>query len=92
MVSIKVAGHVLEWSFLKAAVAFPLIGTDFLVHFKLAVNIASMMLYTLGQPGIQLAAPPAGKVFAMVGVQPAAADAQGIPLAGSSSPSLASSS
>ncbi len=63
-------GRIFKWPFLKAAVAFPLIGTDFLVNFGLSVDLAAMTLRAAGSAAIALSSPPAGKVFATVGVQP----------------------
>ncbi len=41
---IKVSGHQFSWCFLKAAVAFPIIGIDFLKNFKLQVDPAGERL------------------------------------------------
>ena len=69
-VEVCAGGRIFKWPFLKAAVAFPLIGTDFLVNFGLSVDLAAMRLRAAGSAAIALSSPPAGKVFATVGVQP----------------------
>ena len=47
---IKYYLHSFKWPFLKAAVAFPIIGVDFLNHFKLAVDITNRRLTCSGHP------------------------------------------
>ena len=42
--NIVCAGQSFLWRFLRAAVAFPLLGTDFLIHHKLLVDLANMRL------------------------------------------------
>ena len=46
-----------KWSFLQAAVAFPIIGVDFLNHFKLAVDITNRRLTHSGRLYVKLSAP-----------------------------------
>ena len=66
---LKVGHRLFRWDFLRAAVAFPLVGTDFLTHFKLSVDLNSMCLRRPGRRSLPLAAPPASGVFATVGLQ-----------------------
>jgi len=75
---ITAGGRQFEWSFLMAAVAFPLIGTDFLVHHKLSVDLVNMQLRRSKRPPIKMVAPPAGGVFATVGVQLVAPSRPGV--------------
>ena len=49
--------HTFKWTFLHAAVAFPILGVDFLWHFDLAVDIKNMKLTRNGHPYVQLSAP-----------------------------------
>ncbi len=58
------------WRFLRAAVKFPIIGTDFLAHFMLAVDVAAMQLLPLAGPPVRLVPPPASGIFASLGVRP----------------------
>jgi len=74
---ISAAGRTFEWSFLMAAVAFPLIGTDFLVNFGLTVDLANMKLRRRRWRPVPLRPPPSGGVFAPVGVQLVAPSGQG---------------
>lgn len=71
-VKIRSGKRTFVWKFLLAAVAFPLVGADFLGFFKLMVDLARMRLQHGGQQWtIPLAAPPFGSLFAVIGVQPA---------------------
>ena len=54
---IKYYLHSFKWPFLKAAVAFPIIGVDFLNNFKLAVDITNRRLTRSGHPYVKLSAP-----------------------------------
>jgi hypothetical protein len=65
-------GRKFKWSFLLAAVAFPLLGADFLEHFALTVNLKEYIVKARGSPPIKLVAPPAGSANALVGIRPAA--------------------
>jgi hypothetical protein len=71
--AVSLGGHVFKWHFLLAAVAFPLLGADFLTHFRLVVDLYQFKVYSAGGPKLQLVAPPAGSSFSLVGVKPAAA-------------------
>ena len=68
--TIRVAGRDFTWRFLLAAVAFPIVGADFLRSFKLMVDLAGMRLVH-SQAGwhVPLTSPPAGSTFAAVGIQ-----------------------
>jgi hypothetical protein len=71
-IKLKSCGRVFEWNFLLAAVAFPLVGADFLIHFRLMVDLARARLqHTDHGWTLPLAAPPQGSLFAAIGVQPA---------------------
>ena len=70
---LKAAGRSYKWTFLLAAVAFPILGADFLQKFDLLVDLKRGRLINGGSPGfIQLKAPPINSVFATIGVQPVA--------------------
>ena len=66
--TIRVAGRDFTWWFLLAAVAFPIVGADFLRSFKLMVDLAGMRLVH-SQAGwhVPLTSPPAGSTFATTG-------------------------
>ena len=68
-VVISCNGKQFNWRFLKAAVAFPLLGTDFLVHFGLLVDMANMRLVDKSGTTYPLAQPPPGGIFAAAGLQ-----------------------
>jgi hypothetical protein len=73
--AVKFGGTVYQWKFLLAAVAFPLLGADFLASFKLVVDLHLFSVYKKGGKPVQMVAPPAASAFALMGVQPAAAAA-----------------
>jgi hypothetical protein len=85
--AVKFGSVVYQWKFLLAAVAFPLLGADFLKNFKLVVDLHSFSVYSKGGKPVQMVAPPAGSTFLLVGVQPAAAAAVPSPSSGTSPPS-----
>ena len=66
--TVHTAGRQFVWKFLKAAVAFPLIGTDLLGHYKLLVDLNKMQLKQHGMPAIPLEPPPEAGLFAMSSV------------------------
>ena len=47
--TISAGCHTFKWSFLCAAVTFPILGVDFLQHFDLAVDIKNMKLTINGR-------------------------------------------
>ncbi len=61
-------GRRLEWNFVLADIAFPIVGADFLQHFGLQVDLAARTLSKAGQQPIKLAAPVAGGVYAAIGL------------------------
>jgi len=65
---IKAAKYQFKWSFLLAAVAFPILGADFLEHFDLWVDLRRRRLYRPGRHAVPLAAPPVGCNAAPIGV------------------------
>ena len=70
---LKVAGKAYKWNFLLAAVAFPIVGADFLREFDLMVDLKRGRLINGSSPGfIKLKAPPSNSMFATIGVRPAA--------------------
>ena len=81
------AGRRFRWTFLQAAVAFPLVGADFLSHFKLSVDLHGRCLRGPRRLRINCVPPPDGGTFALVGVRPAAPAAVDPPGASCSSPS-----
>jgi hypothetical protein len=66
-------GEQFRWRFLLAAVAFPLIGADFFVNFKLVMDLASFNVRTPAGKLLQLQSLPVGSAFALLSVQAAAA-------------------
>jgi hypothetical protein len=55
------------WSFLQAAVSFPIIGADFIKHYKLIVDLASNIIYAPHlKLKIELSLPPAVGFFSVV--------------------------
>ena len=68
--TLRTGGRVFEWCFLKAAVAFPLVGADFLDWFDLMVDLRRLQLVPAKGAVIALQAPPVGSVFATIGVRP----------------------
>ena len=68
--TIYVAGRSFTWRFLLAAVAFPIVGADFLRAFGLMVDLAGMRLvHHAAGWHVPLAAPPSGSTFAAIGVR-----------------------
>jgi len=68
--TLHVRGKAFTWRFLKAAVAFPIVGADFLSHFDLKIDLKRMRLeHGTSKWHVALAAPPAGSTFAAIGVQ-----------------------
>ena len=57
-----------KWSFLQAAAAFPIIGVDFLNHFKLAVDITNRRLTHSGRLYVKLSAPQSSGQVGVVAV------------------------
>jgi len=71
-VQVCVQNKVFKWRFLLAAVAFPIIGGDFLRHFDLKVDLKRLRLeHGTHAWTVPLAAPPTGSSFAAIGVHPA---------------------
>jgi len=70
--TLQVHNKTFSWNFILAAVAFPIIGGDFLAHFDLKVDLRRLQLEH-GTRGwhVPLLAPPAGSTFAAIGAQPA---------------------
>jgi hypothetical protein len=64
-----------KWKFLLAAVAFPLLGADFLRNFCLVVDLHLFAVYRKGGKHVKTVTPPAGSTASLIGVQPAAAAA-----------------
>jgi hypothetical protein len=61
--AVKFGGTVYQWKFLLAAVAFPLLGADFLASFKLVVDLHLFSVYKKGGKPIQMVAPPRGPML-----------------------------
>ena len=82
--TIAAAGRRFQWTFLLAAVAFPILGADFLRHFDLMVDLRRRRLVRPKGFIVPLTAPPPGCPVAPIGV--VAAD-DSSPSPGTSSPS-----
>ena len=65
-------------SFLKAAVAFPILGADFLAAFDLIVDLKRGRLVRANRSYVQLSAPPPGCTIASVGVVAAGSSAPSV--------------
>jgi hypothetical protein len=65
-------GRRFKWSFLLAALAFPLLGADFLEHFALTVNLKEYVVRAGKSPPNKLVALPVGSANTLVGIRPAA--------------------
>ena len=66
---VRAGGQNFTWTFLLAAVAFPIIGADFLRHFRLMVDLYNMRLVARGRRhDLKLTAPPLSCTFAAIGV------------------------
>ena len=66
---VRAGGQNFTWTFLLAAVAFPIIGADFLRHFRLMVDLYNMRLVARGRcHDLKLTAPPLSCTFAAIGV------------------------
>jgi hypothetical protein len=75
-VTVTGGGRVFCWRFLLAAVAFALIGSDFLVHFDLSVDLRRLQLRQRNGRSLKLQEPPRKGVFASYGIRPAVAAAE----------------
>jgi len=65
--------HRFKWNFLLADVAFPILGSDFLAHYDLLIDLKHLRLLPRGRgPAISLSTPPPSSTFAAIGVQLAA--------------------
>ena len=60
--------HSCTWSFLHAALAFPILGANFLQHFNFMVDIKNKRLVGTGRSYVQLSAPQASLNLIPVGV------------------------
>ena len=60
--------HSFTWSFLHAAVAFPVLGADFLEHFNFMVDIKNKRLVGPGRSYVQLSATQSSLNLVPVGV------------------------
>jgi len=67
--TLRAGGRTFKWTFLMAAVAFPILGADWLHNLRLLVDLYSMLLLPRGGGrGLQLVAPGSGQQYAAVGV------------------------
>jgi hypothetical protein len=78
-VVITAAGRKFRWQFLRAAVAFALIGSDLVAHFDLKVDLRRLRLISCSRKTIPLQEPPRAGVFALYGVRPAPLAAPSLP-------------
>ena len=68
---VHVGGLSYKWIFLLAAVAFPILGADFLGNFDLLVDLHRCRLIDgKTRKAIKLTTPPVNSVFASIGIQP----------------------
>ena len=65
---VQFSGRHFTWRFLQAAVAFPLLGADFLRFFKLSVDLSAGTVHS-DRFKLCLAATPEGRLLASAGVQ-----------------------
>ena len=86
--TLRTDGHHFKWSFLRADVAFPILGADFLRHFDLMVDLRREQLVAKGHYVLRLTAPPTGHCYAAIGVV-AAPPPTTSSAAATSSPSMA---
>jgi hypothetical protein len=70
-VAVNVGGRIFRWRFLLAAVAFPLLGADFLQRFALTVDLHSFCVRPAAGKPIKMEEPPMGCAFALLGMRPA---------------------
>ena len=87
--TLTTGGQRFMWSFLKAAVAFPILGANFLEAFDLMVDLKRGRLVSANRFNAPLSATPPGCTIASIGV---VAVGSSTPSVGSSSPSVGSSS
>jgi hypothetical protein len=59
-VAVNFGGRVFCWKFLPAAVAFPLLGADFLQRFALTVDLHNFYVWPEAGKPIKMEEPPAG--------------------------------
>ena len=60
--TLRAGGRTFKWTFLRAAVAFPILGADWLHHFRLQVDLYCMRLWPRGGGrGLQLVTPGSGQ-------------------------------
>ena len=69
---LKAGGVDYSWQFLKAKVAFPILGADFLAAFDLVVDLRRRRLIRRQMPPIKLISPEGGSTFSKCGILPAA--------------------
>ncbi|MBM3938326.1 MAG: hypothetical protein FJ333_06695, partial [Sphingomonadales bacterium] len=68
--TIRSGKRLFPWKFLQAAVAFPILGSDFLGAFNLKVNVRGLQLeHSGGRWSVKMTAPPPGSTFAAIGAQ-----------------------
>jgi len=68
--TIIAAGRPFTWKFVKAAVSFPIIGSDFLHYFNFRIDVRQKVLLGPGEIRIPLSSPTAGCTAAPVGAVP----------------------
>ncbi len=67
MRKIRVGAFSFTWQFLLAAVAFPIVGGNFLREFNMMVDLSNMRLVSsLSGASVPLSAPPSGGTFAVL--------------------------
>ena len=65
-------GICFSWRFLRATVAFPILGADFLESFDLVMDLRCRLLLRKKGSHIQLVSPAGGSSFSKCGILPAA--------------------
>ena len=69
---LKAGGVWYPWKFLRAKVAFPILGADFLAAFDLLVDVRRRRLIRRNLPAISLEAPAGSSPYSKCGILPAA--------------------
>ena len=92
---LKAGGVWYPWKFLRAKVAFPILGANFLAAFDLLVDVRCRRLVRKNLPAISLEAPAGSSPYSMCGILPAVVavdSSSSSPAVGSSSAAVDSSS
>ena len=66
---IRAGGRWIQWTFLRAAVSFPILGADLLEEFDFMVDLKRLKLVCGTGGSLKLKAPPIGSIFATIGIK-----------------------